>query len=855
MGKTRLLLQIAEAVLPDFRDGVWLVELASLTDPGLVCRAIADALGVPFKPNIEDAAQTLESAIADHVRGKCLLVLLDNCEHLIESAAHQTEHLLRSGPDVRVLASSREVLGLPGERAFQVPSLSLPTDLTHAAAAEAVQLFVERAEAVRPGFALTPQNVPSVSAIVQRLDGIPLAIELAAARIKALTPEQIAARLDDRFRLLTGGSRTALPRQQTLRAAIDWSYSLLSTSERTLFARLAVFLGGWSLEAAEAVCSDADGAADGLPAESIFDVLESLVNKSLVLTEEHPEGDALPGGNGAIVLGYRMLETVRQYAREKLFDSQSPERWRDRHLAYFTAFAEQTAPDLKGPGQLIALQRLDREIENIHQALDWAVSVVAPDGVVAAAPDGVAAADSSSNALLGLRLLGVLWFYVYIHQQAADFKSALTVLWKTTSLNCGLLQEQPALAKALPGLPWYYYLRSEHESMVKCAQQVLELVQPLSDDFLLAHALYSLGISGPAVEGDAKTDEPELNQAREIFMRLGEIWWAGRVNYAISISQSYRGQTEQARQTMQLSLSLVRQCGDSRGLGLGLMRLGTLTSQGGDTRRALSLIHEAQGILRRMGLHIENTQCALYSAQFNLQLGRYPEARRSLEEATPWAEKFRSYFLTWCLDSWSEYYFSQGDAENCLAYGQRGIEARRSLGMYDEYPEEAAFAHLGLIQRLARLGRAAEARALWEEQPVVSSYGAFYSPNRAATEGMLAAAEQRGPQAVAALQEALRLARDLSDINYLSYLVESLALAFLLDNQPERAARIWSGARALRQPAGMVIWPGDQAWFDRLRAGLIAALGEDGFAAAWQSGSALTLEQAVKEALAEVQSL
>ena len=842
VGKTRLALQAAEALLPDFRDGVWLVALAALTDPNLVCRTLAVALGAPFDPNTVDASQTLESAIADHVRSKHMLVLLDNCEHLIEAAARQAEHLLRSGLDVQVLASSREALGLPGERVYQVPSLSLPTDLEHAAAAEAVQLFLDRAAAVRPGFALTAQNTPAVSAIVQRLDGIPLAIELAAARTKTLAPEQLAARLDDRFRLLTGGSRTALPRQQTLRATIDWSYSLLTADEKTLFARLAVFLGGWSLDAAEMVCADEPEVAGGLPVDQVFDLLESLVNKSLVLTEETYEGEAPPAGNGVAVMRYKMLETVRQYAREKLFESQAPGTWRDRHLAYFTAFAEATTPGLRGPGQLVALQRLDREIENIHQALDWAVSAAGP---------GNPAAGPSPEALLGLRLLGAMWFYVVIRQQVADFKPAFQALWQAAPLSLELLHDQPALTADLPGLPWYGYLPGGRDLMASSARQVLEMVQPLADELLLAQALFTAGIAGSEGESAAKTDSPALLQARDIFTRLGETWWAGRTNYALSAYQSQRGQVEQARQVMQLALAQIRQCGDSRSLGLGLMRLGILTSQAGDTRRALSLTHEAQGILRRMGLHMETTECALFSAQYNLQLGRYPEARQSLEEATPWAEKFRSYFLTWCLDNWSEYYFSQGDAANCLEYGRRGLEARRTLGEYDgEFAEETAFAYFGLVQRLARLGEASQARALWDEQPAVASYGAYYLTNRAASEGMLAAAEQRGPQAVAALQEALRLTRDLSDVNYISYLVESLAQALLLDNQPEQAARIWSAARAVRQPAGMVIWPGDQAWFDHLQAGLIAALGRDGFAAAWEAGGSLTLEQAVQEALA-----
>lgn len=262
IGKTRLSIQVASELLSEFPNGAWLVELAPLADPALVPQAICSALDV--QPQGNTPALT---ALTDYLRAKKLLLVLDNCEHLIEACAQLVESLLRVCPDLRILASSREAFGVEGEHSYRVPSLGLPDPNVRAglrpapaiAEAESVQLFVERARAALPEFALTEANALAIAQVCRRLDGIALAIELAASRVKLLKVEQIAARLDDAFRFLTGGSRTALPRQQTLRATVDWSYNLLSDAERALLRRLSVFVGGWTLEAAEVVCGDKQG--------------------------------------------------------------------------------------------------------------------------------------------------------------------------------------------------------------------------------------------------------------------------------------------------------------------------------------------------------------------------------------------------------------------------------------------------------------------------------------------------------------------------------------------------------------------------------------------------------------------
>jgi predicted ATPase/class 3 adenylate cyclase len=362
-GKTRLALQTAAGAIDRFPDGVWLVELAPLADPALVPQNIASVLGLRESPG-----QPLLDLVVDYLHGRNLLLVLDNCEHLVETCAQVADRLLRACPDLKILVSSREALGIEGEVTFRVPPLSLPEaqtlpGLDELRGYEAVQLFQERGQAVNARFSLTAHNAEAVARICRRLDGIPLALELAAARLKLFSPEQIASRLDDRFRLLTGGSRTALPRQQTLQAMIDWSYDQLSEAEQTFFRRLSVFAGGWSFEAAEFVCSgEADGSLVIEPFE-VMDLLAQLVNKSLVLADEQGEESR-----------YRFLETVRQYASEKLLASGEATRVRDRHLAFFSREASQNEDSyLPFSIQRHRITWLERELDNLRSAQEWAL--------------------------------------------------------------------------------------------------------------------------------------------------------------------------------------------------------------------------------------------------------------------------------------------------------------------------------------------------------------------------------------------------------------------------------------------------------------------------------------------------
>jgi non-specific serine/threonine protein kinase len=379
-GKTRLAIQAAFPLVAEYAAGAWLAELAPVSNPALVPQSVATALGVREEPD-----KPLVKTLAGHLRSKAMLLLLDNCEHLVKASAKLAEALLHACPQLRILATSREALGIEGEVAFSVPPLSLPeaspnTSFATLMQAEAVRLFADRAATAMPEFAVLPHNIGAVVQICARLDGIPLAIELAAARVKALTIEQVAVRLDDRFSLLTGGSRTALPRHHTLRAMIDWSHNLLAEDERGLLRRLSVFVGGCTLEAAEAVC--ADPSPQGIQPAAVLDLLAQLVNKSLVIAHREPEQQAR----------YRLLETIREYALERLAQSGELEALRRRHAEYFLAWAEQHERETVTAEMASWYRSLEPEHSNCLHALDWGLE---------------------SGIEIGLRLVRALWWVWY----------------------------------------------------------------------------------------------------------------------------------------------------------------------------------------------------------------------------------------------------------------------------------------------------------------------------------------------------------------------------------------------------------------------------------------------------------
>jgi predicted ATPase len=386
VGKTRLALQVAAEVLPRFRDGAWLCELAVASDDDTMGQVVAAALGVSQRPG-----RSLVASIADYLRSKELLLVLDNCEQLVGPVTTLAERVLRECRGARILATSREALGVGSEHVYPLRPLPVPAttrSVLTATASDAVVLFVERAEAARPTFTLEMSNAAAVAEICRRLDGIPLAIELAAARVVSMSPSEISGLLDERFRLLTGGRRSAVERHQTLRATVDWSYSLLGKRERAVFDRLGVFAGSFDAQAAQAVV-----VSDGIDAWDVLDALTELVAKSMVVAEDTAEGTTR----------YRMLETLGQYARERLDEHGDTDRWRGRHAEHFADWAERAGPGLLGRDELTWRTRESAELDNLRAAVTWALGRDEPDDLcLALRVVGALAAESRIDPATGI---------------------------------------------------------------------------------------------------------------------------------------------------------------------------------------------------------------------------------------------------------------------------------------------------------------------------------------------------------------------------------------------------------------------------------------------------------------------
>jgi non-specific serine/threonine protein kinase len=551
-GKTRLAIEIAGDLIAENADGVWLVELAALADPALIPLRIASVLGAREEPN-----RPLIETLTDYVSARQLVLILDNCEHMIDACAQFAETLLHACPNLRILTTSREALGIAGEAAFRVPSLAVPDsrqqyDLATLAQYDSVKLFVDRAGNVSPNFWLTEQNARAVAQVCQRLDGIPLALELAAARVKALSVEQIAARLDDRFRLLTGGSRTALPRLQTLRALIDWSYDLLSEPERALLRRLSVFAGGWTLEAAEFVCEEN---IESFEPFDVLDLLSHLVDKSLVIVEEQ-------NGNAR----YRMLETIRQYARDRLLESGEAERLRARHLEFFARFAEDIAPELRGAEQARWLNRLDADHDNLRAALEWSSESGAPEMTLQ----------------LAAALVGFWENRSYFSDSRAWLERALAESGDVATLS---------RARALRGLGRLDNFQGKRAQAQTHLQASLSLYRELGQQEQVANVLLSLG-EVSAEQGDLAAAQHRFEEALSIFKTLGDK--RGMAGAYLSQGEVARiqGDYDRAATLYASSLALDRELGNDRGTVVALHNLGYMALHQDDPRRAGSLFRE-----------------------------------------------------------------------------------------------------------------------------------------------------------------------------------------------------------------------------------------------------------------------
>jgi predicted ATPase/class 3 adenylate cyclase len=559
IGKTRLSLQVAANVLDDFPDGVWFVELAPLTDARLVPQAVASVLGVT-----EEAGRPLVETLEKHVKDRQLLLILDNCEHLVDACAGLVKQLLQSGSRLKILASSREHLHVSGETTWQVPALAVP-DPSSAITPEAltqyesVRLLVDRAVAALPAFHVTRQNAAAISEICRRLDGIPLAIELAAARVRALSIESIAVRLNDRFRLLTGGTRTALPRQQTLRALIDWSYDLLDDRERAVLRRLAVFAGGWTLEAADAVCIGGD-----VHESDVLDLLTNLVEKSLVVLEA--------GGER-----YRLLDTVRQYAQERLDESDEGNQVHTRHLAFYVALAESASPKLEGPEQGAWLARLDLERENLLSAHAWCDRA-----------DG--------GAELGLRLVfSVKLYLIYRGLPALLNRVTLEALARD-----GAQERSLPRCRALHTAGQLGFLMGRYRDAQPYLEESLAIAREIGDEARTAMVLQALGVASLG-QGDPAKARGHLEEALALAQNLDNKRQVAAALNALAQLHRVEGELAIAEPLYEQVLALARGLEDRESIAIALLNLAMVSIGRGASDRPREMLLEVLAIVAEIG--------------------------------------------------------------------------------------------------------------------------------------------------------------------------------------------------------------------------------------------------------------
>jgi predicted ATPase len=728
-GKTRLGLQLVGELLDLFPDGILFVDLAPVTEPALVPAALMQTLRIR-----QDAGPSPVESLMEHLGTKRLLLLLDNFEHLLPAAPFVAE-LLAACPQLKVLVTSRTVLRLRGEHEFPVPPLALPDrmqlpPIERLTRYAAVELFIQRAVAAHPAFAVTDENAAAVVEICHRLDGLPLAIELAAARLRLFTPASLLARLDNCLKLLTQGACDLPARQRTLRDTIAWSHDLLSPAEQKLFRCLAVFVGGATMEAAEAVCSRA-----GDLEIDILGGVASLVDRNLLRRLEGPGDEPR----------FTMLEAIREYGLEQLQEWGETERVRRQHAELFLRLAEDAEAFLRGPRQVEWMDRLEREHDNLRAALDWCAT--------------------TGEAEMGLRLSGAVWWF-----------------WQARG-----------------------YLREGHQRL----RAMLALPAPRRHTMARAKALIGAGALADCL-GDYVTALACHHESLSLSRECGDQFGTARALLFLGMVAEVQGDYTEAHRHYQESLALHRTLGEQAGIATSLSGLGNIASAAGQTETARAHYHESLAVLRELE-DIHQIACVLSNlGDLAGSTGDYDTVWRFLQE---------SLTLT-------------------LQQGDRGLIARvqLSLGTVALNRVDLPAARQMFEQILVAL------RPMGEKGYVADAFRRLGKV--ALWQGNVEEAEQHG-------QESLTLRRGLGNKACIADSLDGLAEIALARQQTARAIRLNSAAAGLREHIGAPLPPFHQESHDRHLCAIRDRVGEAEFAALWAEGQAMSLEQAIKEALGE----
>jgi predicted ATPase/DNA-binding CsgD family transcriptional regulator len=601
-GKTRLALHVAENVSDRFQDGVWWIELAVLNDPSLLVQTVLQTLRLP-----ESTARTPLELLTDYFQPKQSLLILDNCEHLIDACANFVSRLLQACPQLTILVTSREALNIDGELAWIVPSLQIPSIQSSSTFSDlnqydAVQLFVARASTSAPDFALTKQNIDAVIKICQRLDGIPLAIELAAARIKVLQLEQIAERLDNTLQLLTQGKRTAPSRHQTLRATLDWSYHLLSEAEKKLFQRLAVFAGGFTLEAVEAVC-----AGNGVEPEHILELIAGLVSKSLlIVVEQNAKSQESTSGS----VRYRFLEPVRQYAHEKLIASNEEKPVRDHHLTYIHDWAETTETRLYTAEQLIQLADLDRDLDNIRASIQWALH---------------------TQPVMALHMVAALTLFWNIRGYTTEGRQWGEQALRQVEGNVAS-KVQDAKARTLTTVAFLTMTQGNYPAASELIAQAIPILRNQNDELGLARALFVQStvmsfLGQPSVVRDA------AEQSLKMGIRVNDPFTLSILAPIMAGSLFRVGEIAIARRFVEEALTNSRKFGSPMALGFSLWGAGMGAFAEGNLKVASQQVQESLALFRQVGDKHRINMVASGLAQIWYEMGNMREAEKLYVES------------------------------------------------------------------------------------------------------------------------------------------------------------------------------------------------------------------------------
>jgi non-specific serine/threonine protein kinase len=658
-GKTRLALELAGDLLGRYRDGVWLAELAGQSDPGLVPQMVSGVLGVREQPNAP-LVDTLQSAL----EGTEMLLILDNCEHLASASAHLITALLTACPHLHVLSTSREPLGVAGEIAYRVPPLAAPdpdspAPIEQLLRYEAVALLRARGRATSPDFEVTPENAAAVTRVCARLDGLPLAIELAAARLRVLPVERIAERLDDHLGLVSGGPRTALPRQQTLRATIDWSYALLPPVERTLLGRLAVFRGGWNLDASGAVCAGGD-----VTAGDVLDRIDWLVHKSLVARDGR-------GGEPR----YVMLETIRQYAHEQLRTTGAEETSARSHATYFASFAERSGPGLATADQPTTMDALLRDLDNLRSATQWALQ--------------------SGDVGLGMRIVAPIWRFWMVSGRSSEGRRWIERLLKSSQADAVAM---PTLALCLYAGGTLAAVQGDSSVAESLYTRSLNLRRQSNDVRGVAEVLNGLGVAAMH-RGDFDQAEERFEESASLQERLGHETGRLAPLNNLALIAKYRGRQRRAAELHEECLAIERRAGNISGVVQTLTNLAQVLQDLGQYERADTLVEECLALAREYE-YVGTIPIALNTrGSLELAQGRLDAAEASFTECIDVCQSTGDRITAGLTrGNLAEVVLARGDVRRAKELAEEALEMAHA----NDHRRGQAFA-LGTLTEVARI--------------------------------------------------------------------------------------------------------------------------------------------------------